>query len=685
MTSRNPPQSTDPDSLRMAVEAAELALWEWDLQSGEVYLAPRWATFTGGPEVASHQQAEVLLAQVHPDDIEQVRQQIAAYLHGEVSRYAVEHRLRTATGWIWVESTGLASQRDSSGKVTRMMGTNANITARKLAQQELAVTRAQVEQASQAKSEFLANMSHEVRTPLNVIMGLTRLLQKTRLEAQQMSYLELIDNSATALLALLNDVLDLSKIEAGKLVFEQLRFDLQGWIEECVSPVVAEASAKGLQFSLDIAHDLPHYLMGDPGRLRQVLANLLSNAVKFTEKGEISVKVWADPAPKDLLPGQISVLFQVRDSGMGMTAAQQKTIFDAFTQADASTTRRFGGTGLGLTICQRLVTMMGGKIRVASEPGRGSAFRFSAVFGVAANLPTQLTMPSALEAGSLEGLHVLLAEDHPVNQLLTRKLLEEWNCHVEVVTNGLQAVSRWQQGDIDLILMDIQMPEMGGEEATAKIRALELPRQGHTPIVAMTAHALAGDREKYLAASMDAYVSKPISPDALAHAMHRALETRREMDEEMLPAFSFTRAMPAAVMPERLQPAPAPAQVLAPAPSPADPQPTVDASRLLRMLGGDRDALIEVASAMRQDIHQRLPQLQLAGDTQNEALARTHTHALKGALASSAIDRGAAIAKALEAAARSGNWPLYQRVLPMFLLEAQKIDLELKRLADAPV
>lgn len=659
------PQTTNPDSLRMAVEAAQLALWEWDLPSGDVHLARRWATFVGEPEFASHQQAEALLALVHPDDVANVRRQIADYLQGSVDRYVVEHRLRTATGWIWIESTGLASQRDSDGKVTRMIGTNANITSRKLAQQELAVARAQAEEAHQAKSEFLANMSHEVRTPLNAIMGLTRLLQKTQLEPQQMSYLELIDNSATALLAVLNDVLDLSKIEAGKLVFEQLRFDLQGWIDECLSPFAAEASAKGLEFSLDIAHDLPHYLMGDPGRLRQVLSNLLSNAMKFTEKGRISVKVWADPAPKGLLPSQISVLFQVRDSGMGMSAVQQKTIFDAFTQADASTTRRFGGTGLGLAICERLVTMMGGKIRVASEPGRGSAFRFSAVFGLAANQPSQLTIPAALEARSLAGLRVLLAEDHPVNQLLTRKLLEEWNCKAEVTTNGIEAVNRWQQGDIDLVLMDIQMPEMGGEEATARIRALERPHNGHTPIVAMTAHALAGDREKYLEAGMDAYVSKPISPDALARAMHAALETRREMQEDMLADLSFNSSLSEPFF-------------IAPDSAPA----AIDSGRLLRLLGGDRSALREVAAAMRRDLTLRLPHLQLAGKTQDQALARTHTHALKGALASSAIDRGAGIAKDLEAAARSGDWQLYQRLLPMFLLEAKKIDLELKGMAE---
>jgi CheY-like chemotaxis protein len=401
-----------------------------------------------------------------------------------------------------------------------------------------------------------------------------------------------------------------------------------------------------------------------------VLANLLSNAMKFTEKGDISVKVWANPSKKGLQPDQISMLFQVSDSGIGMTPEQQRTIFDAFSQADASTTRRFGGTGLGLAICQRLVSMMGGKIKVASQPERGSAFRFSAIFEQAASQPSELTMPAALEASSLAGLRVLVAEDHPVNQLLTRKLLEEWNCKAEVVANGLEAVKRWQQGGIDLVLMDIQMPDMGGEEATAKIRSLERPRQGHTPIVAMTANALAGDREKYLAAGMDAYVSKPISPDALAHAMHLALESRRDMDEDMLADFSFpVGELPAAAVPAQ--------------PATMAEQAAIDTTRLLQSLGGDWQALMEVVVAMREDMAQRLPQLQLAADTRNEALALSHTHALKGALASVAIDRGASIAKVLEAAVRNANWPLYQRMLPMLVLEAQKMDLELKSMAEA--
>jgi CheY-like chemotaxis protein/HPt (histidine-containing phosphotransfer) domain-containing protein len=282
------------------------------------------------------------------------------------------------------------------------------------------------------------------------------------------------------------------------------------------------------------------------------------------------------------------------------------------------------------------------------------------VFGQAATQPSQLTAPAALDALSLGGLRVLLVEDHPVNQLLTRKLLEEWQCDIEVVANGRDAVSRWQRGGIELILMDVQMPEMGGEQATALIRSLEAPRQGHTPIVAVTAHALAGDREKYLAAGMDAYVSKPISPDALAQAMHAALETRRDMREELLSGFSF----------EAEERADKPVGVVA-----------VDIARLLRSVGGDQEALAEVASAILHDVELRVVQLQQAAQTQDQQMALAHTHALKGVLSSAAIDRGAVIAKQLETAVRSGDWQRFRRILPLFELEAQKIHAELRNLA----
>ncbi|MBO3703791.1 MAG: PAS domain-containing protein, partial [Candidatus Accumulibacter sp.] len=259
----------------------------------------------------------------------------------------------------------------SNGKPGGVLVSLDDVTQLQQNEIELRQAQAQAEAANRAKSDFLANMSHEVRTPLNAVIGLARLLRQTPLQPPQDQYLDLMDQSATSLLALLNDMLDLSKIEAGKLVFEQVRFDLLEWVDKAISPFVAQAREKGLQVRLDCDPALPPALVGDPGRLRQILVNLMSNAVKFTHAGGIRVRVWPDADPREIGPGQIRVLFEVRDSGIGMTPEQQNGIFEAFTQADASTTRRYGGTGLGLAICAQLVERMGGRIRVASQAGQG--------------------------------------------------------------------------------------------------------------------------------------------------------------------------------------------------------------------------------------------------------------------------------------------------------------------------
>jgi CheY-like chemotaxis protein/HPt (histidine-containing phosphotransfer) domain-containing protein len=419
---------------------------------------------------------------------------------------------------------------------------------------------------------------------------------------------------------------------------------------------------------------LPQYLVGDPGRLRQVLANLMSNAVKFTAHGGIRVKAWADPDQDNVPAASLRILFEVRDSGIGMTPEQQRSIFEAFTQADPSTTREYGGSGLGLAICWRLVDMMGGVIRVASLPGKGSAFRFSAVFSDAPDDPTQITMPAALEARALAGLKVLLAEDHPVNRLLTSKLLEEMGCQVEAATNGEEAVTRWQGGGIDLILMDIQMPVLGGVEATARIRAVEQRRGGHIPIVALTAHALAGDREKYLSAGMDSYASKPIAPDNLAQAMRDALDTGQPMPEDLLPEYDFKFTG---------QPQSGREPAAAPPPGPATTQieEPLDTARLLARLGGDREALVEIAQTMREDMAERMEQLRIAANNQDTDLACRQSHALKGSLATLTLDRGAALARGLELAAQKGEWTLFRRALSLLEQEAVRIDASLARIS----
>jgi two-component system, sensor histidine kinase len=377
--------------------------------------------------------------------------------------------------------------------------------------------------ATRAKDEFLANLSHEVRTPLNAVMGLIALLRKTSLTEEQSSYLQLMHSSSASLLEILNDVLDFSKIEAGKLALENIGFSLMQWAEDIVIPHALQASNKGVQMHLDVDPALPFNIMSDPGRLRQVLVNLLSNAVKFTKAGSIHVKLMRLSARANDPPDLIQLGVKVRDTGLGMTSEQQTHIFDAFTQADSSTTRRFGGTGLGLAICKRLVQAMNGKLSVVSAPGQGSEFRFYVPVREASRSDIAMTAPMALDASHWQGLRLLVAEDQPINQLLIRKLLESTGCHMTLVSDGLQALRHCEREAVDLILMDVQMPVMDGMTATAEIRKLEKQTGKYTRIIALTAHAMPGDQERCLAAGMNGYVTKPLSIEALNACVSQVL------------------------------------------------------------------------------------------------------------------------------------------------------------------
>jgi len=377
--------------------------------------------------------------------------------------------------------------------------------------------------ATKAKDDFLANLSHEVRTPLNAIMGLTRLLKKSMLSSEQSSYVQLMESSSAALLEILNDVLDFSKIEAGKLALERVAFSVMKWAEDTVTPHALQARSKGVSMHLDIDPALPSEIAADPGRLRQVLVNLLSNAVKFTKTGSIQVKLARLGAAEGVEDDSLYLGVTVRDTGIGMSEESRRRIFDAFTQADSSTTRRYGGTGLGLAICQRLVEAMGGGITVRSALGRGSEFSFRVPVRQATHVDAAMTAPLALEASHWTGLKILVAEDQAINQLLIRKTLEDSGCDIAVVSNGAQAIDHWQRNAVDLILMDVQMPVMDGMVATAEIRKREKKRGTYTRIIALTAHAMPRDQERCLAAGMDGYVTKPVSIEALNACVRHAL------------------------------------------------------------------------------------------------------------------------------------------------------------------
>ena len=379
---------------------------------------------------------------------------------------------------------------------------------------ELERARAAAETANRRKSEFLASMSHEIRTPMNGILGMTELALGTTLDARQREYLGIVKSSADALLNIINDILDLSKIEAGQFTVERLPFALRPVVDAAIQLMSVQARDKGLTLSWELAPEVPEIVLGDPNRLRQVLLNLLGNAVKFTASGGVDLEICVTQAAD----GGEQLRFAVTDSGAGIAPERQSRLFEPYAQEDASTARRFGGTGLGLSICRHLVELMGGSIGLTSEPGLGSRFWFTLPCRREIRLPPAPVPAAAPRQPErrARASRVLLVEDHPANQKLALWLLQREGYQVTLAENGAEALRLMKALAFDLVLMDVQMPVMDGIEATRRIRELERERgDKHHPIVAMTAGAIAGDREKCLAAGMDDYISKPIAAELL--------------------------------------------------------------------------------------------------------------------------------------------------------------------------
>lgn len=414
----------------------------------------------------------------------------------------------------WTLST-LNPMVDERGELTQIIAIDVDISKQKETEQQLIEAKQKAEESAKAKEQFLANMSHEIRTPMNAIMGLTQILVDTEMSQDQKQYLSSIKFATDNLLALINDILDLSKIDAGKITFENVNINLHDIVKGLVDSYKIKAEEKKMLLRAALDQKIPKVLLGDPVRLNQILTNLVSNAIKFTKKGEVLITAKL----KEKKQENVAVEFSVKDTGIGIPSDKLDKIFENFEQAQSDTTRNFGGTGLGLAISKQLVELQGGKIKVLSEEGKGATFSFSLSFGIASDISLEkLKSVEKIETDKefLVGVKALLVEDNNLNQIVAKKFLNSWGMEVELAENGKVAIEKLEKNDYDIVLMDIQMPEMDGYQTAQHIRKqMKVEQKKNIMILAMTAHAFRGEAEKCIEMGMNGYLSKPLKKEDL--------------------------------------------------------------------------------------------------------------------------------------------------------------------------
>lgn len=765
---------------RSLVEAVTAVVWNTPA-SGEFETEQLgWSAFTG--QDFNQLKGWGWLNAIHPDDRQNTARVWSAAVASR-SLYVVEHRLRRYDGVYRHMMVRAVPILDEAGAIREWVGIHTDINDLKQAEAAQREAKEAAQAANRAKSDFLANMSHEIRTPMNGVIGMTELALGTDLTAEQREYLELVKTSADYLLAVINDILDFSKIEAGKLDLDPVDFNLRDHLDETITTLALRAHAKGLELACHVLDDVPEMLVGDVCRLRQILVNLIGNAVKFTSSGEVVVRV-----ERDFQDGATAGLhFSVRDTGIGIPPEKLGSLFKAFSQVDTSTTRKYGGTGLGLAISLQLVKLMGGRMWVESEPGRGSIFHFTARLelstSAASNTPAPglsflrglsvlvvddnatnrriledllrnwQAVPVLVESGreALAALHaaassgepfplvlldnmmpemdgmmlaeeiarqpglagstlmmlsssdrreniarcrdlgvkaylnkpirrselhaailkvlssssgqtnrdsdglrrlisagdchlrVLLTEDNLVNQKLAVRLLEKRGHTVVVAGNGYEALETLSRESIDVVLMDVQMPEMDGFEATRRIREYERTTGNHVPVIAMTAHAMKGDRERCLAEGMDGYISKPLRPSELFEAVENLAEVRRTAIELGAPVF--------------------------------------DEEAALESVDGDRELLGEIIDAFFDECPLLTAALVDAINRGDTSAIRRAAHTLKGALGTLGALEASSLARELEARADQRDC-LFDRIHSDLLVSLSSLKPALRKLRE---